>query len=74
MKREDSAYSNHRSAPAALAISRIGPGALFVSVFFENLSKRLYTPSGYAGLINYYIEKGQAPQALADARKSWNGC
>jgi uncharacterized membrane protein YphA (DoxX/SURF4 family) len=56
--------SQNRSAPIALAISRFGLGALFVSVFFENLSKGLYTRSGYAGLINYYIEKGHAPQAL----------
>ncbi len=52
------------NAPAALAILRVVLGALFVSVFFENLNKGLYGPSGYAGLINYYIEKGQAPQAL----------
>ena len=48
----------------ALAITRIGLGALFVSVFFENLGKGLYTRSGYSGLINYYIEKGQGPQPL----------
>jgi uncharacterized membrane protein YphA (DoxX/SURF4 family) len=48
----------------ALAIMRLGLGALFVSVFFENLGKGLYSPSGYSGLINYYIEKGHGPQAL----------
>jgi len=48
----------------ALAITRIGLGALFVSVFFENLGKGLYTRSGYSGLINYYIEKGHGPQPL----------
>jgi uncharacterized membrane protein YphA (DoxX/SURF4 family) len=52
------------SAPVALAILRIGLGALFVWVFFENLGKGLYSPSGYSNLINHYIEKGQAPQAL----------
>lgn len=56
--------SSRRTAPAALAILRLGLGALFVWVFFENLGKGLYSPSGYAGLINYYVEKGQAPQAL----------
>ena len=52
------------SARFALAILRMVMGALFISVFFENLNKGLYSPSGYAGLINYYIEKGQDPQAL----------
>lgn len=51
-------------ARTALSILRIVLGALFVWVFFENLKKGLYTSGGYAGLINYYIEKGQAPQAL----------
>jgi uncharacterized membrane protein YphA (DoxX/SURF4 family) len=48
----------------ALSMLRIVLGALFISVFFENLNKGLYNASGYAGLINYYIEKGHAPQAL----------
>jgi uncharacterized membrane protein YphA (DoxX/SURF4 family) len=34
---------------------------MFVWVFFENLGKGLYKPSGYAGLINDYIENGSAP-------------
>lgn len=55
--------SNHR-AQVALAILRLGLAALFIWVFFENLGKGLYSPSGYAGLINYYIEKGHAPQLL----------
>jgi len=53
-----------RSARCALTMLRIVSGALFISVFFENLNKGLYSPSGYAGLINYYIEKGHAPSAL----------
>ena len=44
-----------------LAIVRLTIGAMFVGVFFENLGKGLYTPSGYAGLINYYIQHGHAP-------------
>ena len=36
---------------------------MFVWVFFENLGKGLYTPAGYAGLINYYIKQGHAPAA-----------
>ena len=31
--------------------------------FFENLGKGLYTAGGYAGLINYYIKSGHAPEA-----------
>ena len=44
-----------------LAIVRLTIGAMFVGVFFENLGKGLYTPSGYAGLINYYIQRDHAP-------------
>jgi uncharacterized membrane protein YphA (DoxX/SURF4 family) len=44
-----------------LAIVRLTIGAMFVWVFFENLGKGLYTPSGYAGLINYYIQRDHAP-------------
>jgi uncharacterized membrane protein YphA (DoxX/SURF4 family) len=46
-----------------LAIVRLTIGAMFVWVFFENLGKGLYTPAGYAGLINYYIQHDQAPAA-----------
>jgi uncharacterized membrane protein YphA (DoxX/SURF4 family) len=51
-------------AQVALTLLRLGLGCLFVWVFFENLGKGLYSPSGYAGLINYYIEKGHGPQLL----------
>lgn len=51
-------------AQGALALLRLTLGSLFVWVFFENLGKGLYNPSGYSGLINYYIEKGHAPQLL----------
>jgi uncharacterized membrane protein YphA (DoxX/SURF4 family) len=53
-----------RGARCALSMLRIVLGVFFISVFFENLNKGLYSASGYAGLINYYIEKGHAPQAL----------
>jgi uncharacterized membrane protein YphA (DoxX/SURF4 family) len=56
--------AQHNRAQAALAIMRLGLGSLFVWVFFENLGKGLYSPSGYSGLINYYIEKGHGPQLL----------
>ena len=44
------------SAANGLALVRVTIGAMFVWVFFENLGKGLYTPAGYAGLINYYIK------------------
>jgi uncharacterized membrane protein YphA (DoxX/SURF4 family) len=62
--KEESFRSQNQKAAVALALLRISLGALFVSVFFENLRKGLYNAAGYSGLINYYIEKGQAPQAL----------
>jgi uncharacterized membrane protein YphA (DoxX/SURF4 family) len=46
-----------------LAIVRLTIGAMFVWVFFENLGKGLYTPAGYAGLINYYIKASHSPAA-----------
>lgn len=46
-----------------LVIVRITIGAMLVWVFFENLGKGLYTPTGYAGLVNYYIKQGHAPAA-----------
>jgi uncharacterized membrane protein YphA (DoxX/SURF4 family) len=48
-------------ARMGLAIIRLTIGAMFVWVFFENLGKGLYKPSGYAGLIHDYIENGHAP-------------
>ena len=48
---------------SGLALVRITIGALFVSVFFENLGKGLYTPAGYAGLISYYIKQSHSPAA-----------
>lgn len=48
-------------AACGLAVVRVTIGAMLVSVFFENLGKGLYRPAGYAGLIQYYIEKGHAP-------------
>lgn len=48
-------------AANGLAIVRVTIGAMFVWVFFENLGKGLYTPAGYAGLINYYIQRSHSP-------------
>ena len=64
LNNKDSIESQKRRAQCALTILRVALGSLFVSVFFENLGKGLYGPSGYSGLINYYIEKGHAPQLL----------
>jgi uncharacterized membrane protein YphA (DoxX/SURF4 family) len=51
------------TAGIGLAVVRLTIGAMFVWVFFENLGKGLYTPAGYAGLINYYIKQGHSPAA-----------
>src|ERR1700732_2881270 len=57
--------SETKQLPAAsgLAIVRVTIGAMLVSVFFENFGKGLYSPAGYAGLINYYIKQGHSPAA-----------
>ena len=55
--------ANQLPAANGLAIVRVTIGAMFVWVFFENLGKGLYTPAGYAGLINYYIKSGHSPAA-----------
>src|SRR5580704_5614841 len=48
-------------ARIGLASVRFTIGAMFVWVYFENRGKGLYTPNGYAGLINYYIQHDHAP-------------
>ena len=50
-------------AANGLALVRLIVGAMFVSVFFENLGKGAYTPAGYAGVINYYIKASHSPAA-----------
>ena len=60
-RENSSAVARCESARIGMAIMRLGLGAMFLYVFFENLRKGLYGPSGYSGLINYYIEKGHAP-------------
>jgi uncharacterized membrane protein YphA (DoxX/SURF4 family) len=49
-----------------LAVLRIGLGALFVSTFFENLEKKLYTVDGYQGLIDDYAARNNAPGFWSD--------
>jgi uncharacterized membrane protein YphA (DoxX/SURF4 family) len=58
---ESSGLPPQPTARYGLAIVRLTIGAMFVSVFFENLGKGLYTASGYQGLINYYIQRDHAP-------------
>src|SRR5881392_1545928 len=48
-------------AANGLALVRVTVGAMFVSVFFENLGKGLYSPANYAALINYYIKASHSP-------------
>ena len=48
-------------AASGLALIRVTIGAMLVWVFFENRGKGLYTPAGYAGLINYYIKASHSP-------------
>jgi uncharacterized membrane protein YphA (DoxX/SURF4 family) len=54
---------NQQSSANGLALVRVTIGAMLVWVFFENLGKGLYTPAGYAGLIDYYIKSGHSPAA-----------
>ncbi len=58
---ETGPVANEAYARIGLAMVRLTIGAMFVWVFFENLGKGLYTPAGYSGLINYYIQHGHAP-------------
>jgi uncharacterized membrane protein YphA (DoxX/SURF4 family) len=53
--------AEEQDARIGLAIVRLTIGAMFVWVFFENLGKGLYSPVGYSGLINYYLQHDHAP-------------
>ena len=53
--------ANQPPAANGLAIVRVTIGAMLVWVFFENLGKGLYTPAGYAGLINSLIKASHSP-------------
>jgi uncharacterized membrane protein YphA (DoxX/SURF4 family) len=60
--RNDATKVAHQPQAAnGLAIVRVTIGAMLVWVFFENLGKGLYTPAGYAGLINYYVKNSHSP-------------
>lgn len=58
---DEKIVTQQSQAANGLAFVRLIIGAMFVSVFFENLGKGLYRPAGYAGLINYYITHDHAP-------------
>jgi len=60
---ETASFAGQPDAANGLAIVRVTIGAMFVWVFFENLGKGLYTPAGYAGLINSYIKASHSPAA-----------
>jgi uncharacterized membrane protein YphA (DoxX/SURF4 family) len=56
-------FAGQPAAAKGLALVRMTIGAMLVWVFFENLGKGLYKPSGYADLIHNYIENSSAPAA-----------
>jgi uncharacterized membrane protein YphA (DoxX/SURF4 family) len=56
-------FEGQSNAARGLALVRMTIGAMFVSVFFENLGKGAYTAAGYAGVINYYIKASHSPAA-----------
>src|SRR6267143_3660550 len=60
-KNNNSRLAGCGSAKTGMAVMRIGLGAMFLYVFFENLRKGLYGKDGYTGLSNYYIDNGHAP-------------
>src|SRR4051812_24786099 len=60
---EVSKVTHSPEAANGLALVRVTIGAMLLWVFFENLGKGLYTPAGYAGLINYYIKASHSPAA-----------
>ena len=54
-------FTDRPQSAIGLALVRLIVGAMFVSVFFENLGKGAYTPAGYAGVINFYIKYSHSP-------------
>ena len=63
LRNDAAAVSHQPQAACGLTIVRVTIGAMLIWVFFENLGKGLYTPGGYAGLINYYIQHSHSPAA-----------
>jgi uncharacterized membrane protein YphA (DoxX/SURF4 family) len=52
-----------RTAGIGLAIVRVIVGGELFSTFFENLGKGAYSPAGYAGVLNYYVQHSHSPEA-----------
>ena len=63
LRSEVTPVAHQPQAATGLAIVRVTIGAMLVWVFFENLGKGLYTPAGYAGLINSLIKTSHSPDA-----------
>jgi uncharacterized membrane protein YphA (DoxX/SURF4 family) len=61
VQNEPTGSTGRFDAANGLALVRVTIGAMFVSVFFENLGKGTYTSAGYAGVINYYIKNSHSP-------------
>src|SRR6201988_2656987 len=61
VQNEATTSAERSNAANGLALVRVTIGAMFLWVFFENLGKGLYTPGGYAGLINYYVKASHSP-------------
>src|SRR5258708_40320183 len=61
LRGDGTTVAHQPQAANGLAIVRVTIGAMLVWVFFENLGKGLYTPTGYAGLIDYYIKNSHSP-------------
>ena len=59
--REAEAAADTTQDGRSLAVIRVAIGAMFVWVFFENYNKGAYTPAGYRGVIEYYVQSGHAP-------------
>ena len=53
-----------------LVMLRVFLGALFITVFFENLAFGRYTPGGYERLIERYAARNNAPASGQTA--SWD--
>lgn len=63
VQRTTVSFTGQPTAATGLALVRLTIGAMLVWVFFENLGKGLYTPAGYASLINHYIQTSHSPAA-----------
>src|SRR5207245_11784045 len=53
----------HPDSVNGMALVHMTIGAIFDRVNYKNLWKGAYTPAGYAGVINYYINASHSPAA-----------